>query len=252
MARINTSAYSKYLTQLQKQNISSKKYQKNTTGTTSKTDTSNTNKSKSQAVANTTKSSTTPTTNKLIQSSVKLQSAADLLTGSVTNDIYSNAKKNGNMYEIEYQIKNMIDGYNDTITALDDNSSALGNAYKELFNSAAEYNEDKLKKVGIVIGTDNKMTFDETTFKKASIDDIKNSFDENREFTKRASNIAVNVTKYLVSNNNAAISNKKTTSTKTNSTSTQKNTINNKSTPARRSTSYRRTKFGRFAGRWTK
>ena len=83
---------------------------------------------------------------------------------------------------ISKSVKSYVDSYNDTMddAAESSNTSVLRNA--AWMTKITKKNESALAKVGISVGSDNKLKVDEDKLKTADINDIKNVFGGNNSY----------------------------------------------------------------------
>lgn len=119
----------------------------------------------------------------------KLQASADALVDRGSKSLFKKEEitttdENGaettrvdyNKDSIYKGVKAFVDDYNRLISsASDSSSSTIERQTKSLVNATKSYSK-MLENVGISIGTDNKLTIDETKFKDADMNKVKSLF----------------------------------------------------------------------------
>lgn len=105
-----------------------------------------------------------------------------LFKETVTKDENGNEVKNYDMDKIYKGVKDFVDNYNSTLDAAKDSNVNTIKRGASGMVTATKANERMLNKMGITIGTDNKLSIDEAKFKKADIIKIKSLFNTNNAY----------------------------------------------------------------------
>lgn len=114
-----------------------------------------------------------------------LKDAADALLEKGSKSVFKKVTKNGedgkvttgyDADAIYKKVNSFVKEYNALLTgAQDSNTSGILTSVSSM-TRATEANEGLLNKIGITIGTDNKLSIDEDTFKKADMTIVKSMF----------------------------------------------------------------------------
>lgn len=116
------------------------------------------------------------------KSAKDLKSAADKLVQSGSESVFKQTAGKYDTDKIYDAVNNFASAYNDVITkASASDSSSIENAAKSMKNATA-VNAKALSKIGITIGSDNKLSVDEKTFKAADMNSVKSLFNGNGSF----------------------------------------------------------------------
>lgn len=111
-----------------------------------------------------------------------------------------------NREKVTAGIKDFVKSYNSLISSSEDsNNSKIESTTKHLTNYT-KVNASLLKKVGISVGSDNKLIVDSSTLEKADMSDIKSLFKGSTSFAGRASQYASTIYTTAVSNNSSLYS----------------------------------------------
>lgn len=105
--------------------------------------------------------------------------------------------------KIASAVKDYVSAYNSVL----DSSSKTDNTYilrkASLMTIATKANSEMLSKIGITIGKDNQLKFDETTFKDADINDIKTMFQGTNSYANKIGAKADEISRKAVSEVNS-------------------------------------------------
>lgn len=167
-------------------------------------------------------STTSKTYTTLISNASDLKTSADTIVNSktlfekkdiTTTDAATGVKTTTNDYDkdaIYKAVSSFVDNYNaviDNLDSVDDESMTKKSAN---LISLTKANEDLLKNMGITIGTDNTLSIDKDTFKKADINDIKTLFTGNYSYAYEVSlktTLISNASKNLMAKQDSSYSN---------------------------------------------
>lgn len=136
---------------------------------------------------------------KLGENAESLRSSANTLGYAGKNNIFENARTTGSKDAILSQAKQMVSGYNSTMSGIKDDNSSLNRVYRRLMENAAVENSGSLAGVGITVNKDKTLSIDETRFQNASVDEIEAALGNDSRFTSRVGSMAENVSKNAVS-----------------------------------------------------
>lgn len=116
------------------------------------------------------------------KSAKNLKSAADKLVQRGSESVFKQTAGEYDTDKIYDAVNNFASAYNDVITkASASDSSSIENAARSMKNATA-VNAKALSKIGITIGSDNKLSVDEKTFKAADMNSVKSLFNGNGSF----------------------------------------------------------------------
>ena len=111
-----------------------------------------------------------------------------------------------NKSKIASGVKDFVDSYNDLISsASNSDSTSVSNTAKHL-SMYTKANETMLNRVGITIGSDNKLSVNSDTLNKANVADLKNLFKGSTSFIGRTSSYATSIYTSAVSSNTSLYS----------------------------------------------
>lgn len=109
------------------------------------------------------------------------------------------------------QLKTLVEKYNETLSALGKSGDELNIYYAQMVKELAGSNKSALEAIGISVGSDSRLAFDQEKFEKASAEDITKAIGAQSDFMQKlayisehiADNANANV-KSIVSQYNAA------------------------------------------------
>lgn len=136
---------------------------------------------------------------KLGENAEALRSSAKILGSTSKNGIFENARRTGSKDAILSQAKQMVSGYNSTMSSIKNEDSSLTRVYRQLMENAATENSESLSNIGITVNKDKTLSIDETKLKNASIDDLEAVLGSKSSFTSRVGSMAENVSKNAIS-----------------------------------------------------
>ena len=111
------------------------------------------------------------------KSAKNLKSAADKLVQRGSESVFKQTAGEYDTDKIYDAVNNFASAYNDVITK----ASASDSSARSMKNATA-VNAKALSKIGITIGSDNKLSVDEKTFKAADMNSVKSLFNGNGSF----------------------------------------------------------------------
>lgn len=168
--------------------------------------TQNGNRSRTSTVANTTRNRQAVNNSTAVDKYIKLgenaeslRSSANILGSVSKNGIFENARNTGSKDAVLSQAKQMVNGYNNTMSGIKNDNSSLNRVYRKLMENAATENSESLANVGITVNNDKTLSIDEAKFKNASVDNIEAALGSGSGFTSRVGSMAENVSKNAIS-----------------------------------------------------
>ncbi|MCR4610832.1 MAG: hypothetical protein K5644_02925 [Lachnospiraceae bacterium] len=171
-------------------------YSQNSTSTsgTSDTDTEDT----TDAVSSYTSSQAT-IANNVKSAANSLSSAANALIDSdlyskvATTDADGNETEAVDVDSVYDAVSDFVSAYNKTLTAGAKSSSSTVQSSISSMTSYTKVNSNALAELGITIGSDNKLSIDEETFKNADMDDVQELFGQKGSYSYQISALATSV-----------------------------------------------------------
>lgn len=136
---------------------------------------------------------------KLGENAETLRNSVNTLGSASKSNIFENARNTGSKDAILSQTKQMIGGYNSTISGITEDNSSLNRVYRQFMENAVTENSDSLAAIGIAVNKDKTLSFDETKFKNASLDEIEAVIGRGSRFTSRVGSMAENVSRNAIS-----------------------------------------------------
>jgi hypothetical protein len=130
-----------------------------------------------------------------VESENNLASAAKQLNSSASALAVSGSSALADTDSLTDSVKTFVDDYNNTVDALQKSNSV--DALKQglyMTNTAKSYS-GALKRIGITVGSDNKLTLDEDTFKSADSSAVKSVLNGNYSFASKAATKASKISK---------------------------------------------------------
>jgi len=109
---------------------------------------------------------------KLAEAAESLEKAVDAIGGEGQKGLFETARAEENTDEIYKNVQTLLESYNSTLKALGSDSSALNAYYAQMLKEASTGNADALKKIGITVGKDGKLSVDQEKWKAADVDTL--------------------------------------------------------------------------------
>lgn len=162
-----------------------------------------TNDSVKSLVNNSTSKDSSTTISKVQSASDALKDSADalLVNGSkslfnktdITTKDENGVETTAKGYDVDsiYKAVNQfVKDYNSVISATDASSSSSIQKYANSMTGYTTANKNSLSKIGITVNSDNTLSIDEDTFRKANMDTVKNLFNKTGSYGYRVSSQA--------------------------------------------------------------
>lgn len=136
---------------------------------------------------------------KLGESAESLRTSSNVLSSVSKNSIFENARATGSKDAIYNQVRQMVSGFNSTMSGMKNDNSSLNRVYRQLMENSASENSNALSKIGITVNADRTLSIDETKFRSSSIDDLEAALGSKSGFSSRVGSVAENVSKNAIS-----------------------------------------------------
>jgi len=104
------------------------------------------------------------------------------LSDTSADSLFTTATSTGNTSSIVSNVENFVSGYNSTLSSLDKEEKD-GQSSKELLQTNINKYSDALKGIGITVGSNGKLSVDESTLKSSSVTDLKALFGDGTDFS---------------------------------------------------------------------
>ena len=132
-------------------------------------------------IVETNKKTSTSTAKDDTKTLAKIEDAAEELKGA-SDALLDKTKTDYDKDAIYKKVSAFVDSYNNLLKKSEDsNTNGILNAVSSMVRTT-DSNEKLLSKVGITVGTDNKLSIDEDTFKKADMSLVKSLFNGNGSY----------------------------------------------------------------------
>jgi hypothetical protein len=139
----------------------------------------------------------------LESSANSLEAVALEFTSELEENLFAQARENGNVQEVKEKAKSFVSNYNDTLKRLGRSDSTLNNFYKQMLESAYSENEEELSGIGITADRNGYLSMDESKFDAADTAAMEKALGSSSAFTTKtgyiASRVANNAESYLES-----------------------------------------------------
>ncbi|MBD5460312.1 MAG: hypothetical protein HDR26_05130 [Lachnospiraceae bacterium] len=130
---------------------------------------------------------------KLGKEADELQKKADIFAGEGEKSIFAKAKESGSNQEIYDAIKELVEQYNDTASALKSNSGPLNDYYRQMLKDAALENSEDLGSIGITVTKNGTLGIDEEKLHAADVDELEKVLGGSSDFIKKTSFLATRI-----------------------------------------------------------
>ncbi len=137
----------------------------------------------------------------------KLQSAANKLLDTGDNSIYAKAEESGDTNQITRQVKEFVNQYNSTVRDLKSAGGRVDTSYYNQMTSYASMYRNALEASGVTRNSDGTLSVNENALKKASVEQLKQTWGGSSSFAARAGQVATNVQYNAVTSMNSMINN---------------------------------------------
>ncbi len=137
----------------------------------------------------------------------KLQSAASKLLDTGDNSIYAKAEESGDTSQITSQVKDFVNQYNSTVRNLKSAGGRVDTSYYNQMTSYASMYRNALEASGVTRNSDGTLSVNENALKKASVEQLKQTWGGSSSFAAKAGQVATNVQYNAVTSMNSMINN---------------------------------------------
>lgn len=155
----------------------------------------------------TTATSTATTYMNMKENAGKLQSAATKLLDTGDDSIYAKAEESGDTSQITSQVKDFVNQYNSTVRNLKSAGGRVDTSYYNQMTSYASMYRNSLEATGVTRNSDGTLSVNENALKKASVEQLKQTWGGSSSFAARAGQVAANVQYNAVTSMNSMINN---------------------------------------------
>jgi hypothetical protein len=139
----------------------------------------------------------------LESSANSLEAVALEFTSELEENLFAQARENGNVQEVKEKAKSFVSNYNDTLKRLGRSDSTWNNFYRQMLESAYSENEEELSGIGITADRNGYLSMDESKFDAADTAAMEKALGSSSAFTTKtgyiASRVANNAESYLES-----------------------------------------------------
>lgn len=94
-----------------------------------------------------------------------------------SDNIYQRAIESSDVSEIVTALRGITDSYNETIAAMKESADGLNELYLSEMKKAAKDQAETFEKVGITVGKDGKLAFEETKIKTENIETLREAME---------------------------------------------------------------------------
>jgi hypothetical protein len=129
----------------------------------------------------------------LEKSANALENAALVFTSEEDDNIFSQAREDGDTASVKKQAKEFISSYNEMMKKLVGSTSSLNSYYKQMLEEACSENSDSLSSIGITADRNGYLSMDESKFDAADVDSLENALGNVSDFSTKAGFIASRV-----------------------------------------------------------
>lgn len=136
---------------------------------------------------------------KLGENAESLRSSVSVLGSTAKNNIFENARSTGSKDALLSQAKQMVSGYNSTMSGIKNDTSSLNRVYRRMMENSVTENRESLSNIGIRVNMDKTLSIDEAKFKNATVDDIEAALGSKSGFSSRVDSMAENISKNAIS-----------------------------------------------------
>ena len=137
----------------------------------------------------------------------KLQSAASKLLNTGDDSIYAKAEESGDTSQITSQVKDFVNQYNSTVRNLKSAGGRVDTSYYNQMTSYASMYRNALEASGVTRNSDGTLSVNENALKKASVEQLKQTWGGSSSFAAKAGQVATNVQYNAVTSMNSMINN---------------------------------------------
>lgn len=130
---------------------------------------------------------------KLGKEADQLQQKADVFAEEGEKSIFARAKESGSNQEIYDAVKELVEQYNDTASALKKVTGPLNDYYRQMLKEAAQENSEALKGIGITVTKNGVLGIDEEKLQAATAEELEKALGGSSDFTKKTSFLAARI-----------------------------------------------------------
>jgi hypothetical protein len=141
------------------------------------------------------KSSTVDTVQKssyeqLEKSADTLEKSCSVFTSEQEDNLFAQAREDGNTEAVKKQAKEFVSNYNDLIKKLGSSGSSLNSYYSQMMQEVYSENKEELNNIGISADKNGYLSLDESKFDAADIDTLEKVLGKDSTFSVKTAYIA--------------------------------------------------------------
>lgn len=130
---------------------------------------------------------------KLGKEADQLQQKAEVFAEEGEKSIFARAKESGSNQEIYDAVKELIEQYNNTASALKNTTGPLNDYYRQMLKEAAQENSEALGSIGISVTKNGTLSIDEDKLHAASLEELEKVLGGSSDFTKKTAFLATRI-----------------------------------------------------------
>lgn len=130
---------------------------------------------------------------KLGKEADQLLQKADVFAEEGEKSIFARAKESGSNQEIYDAVRELVEQYNDTASALKKVTGPLNDYYRQMLKEAALENSEALEKIGITVTKNGVLGIDEEKLQAATAGELEKALGGSSDFTKKTSFLAARI-----------------------------------------------------------
>lgn len=130
----------------------------------------------------------------------QLLKKTELFMAKGKDSIFEKAKESGEKKEIDSNVEEMVEKYNETVQALGKSSDFLSAYYKKMMTQAASEQKEALGQIGITIEKDGLLKLDTEKIKEADMDCIEKVLGASGTFSARINFLAEKISDHAEAN----------------------------------------------------
>lgn len=127
---------------------------------------------------------------KLGKEADQLQQKADVFAQEGEKSLFAKAKESGSSQEIYNAVKELVEQYNNTASALKNTTGPLNDYYRQMLKEAAQENSKALGSIGVTVSKNGTLGIDEDKLQAAGVEELEKILGGDSDFIKKTSFLA--------------------------------------------------------------
>lgn len=127
---------------------------------------------------------------KLEKEAEELKNRAEKFVKDGEDNLFTKAKESGTTEEIEKAVKDLVESYNNTVTAAAKAGGVLNEYYLQNIKELADSNNEALSAVGITLDKSGKLQVDAAKLKSAGVENLEKAFGSENPFASKLAFLA--------------------------------------------------------------